>query len=348
MAWCACIVRSQAETEPHKLAPGDLIRLELRSRDGQSESYPAVVRADGTVYHNRRGQRWQKVAGLDAAAAARAMETASTAATITLLAAREARVPSPGPIQAGDRIEFVQPGYFYIGVVARYVNANGSLDVPLVGNLKNVVGLDEEQLLGEIDKIDPFNAGSYCTPIRTAAADPQLMKRRARPLQTGDLLAVTMYWDSGDVPETPLLRRIDRDGTARLPVVGSIKLAGLDCADAARAIEKVDVCGLSRANQLVLIELIETADKATVPPGPIQDGDTLLIRMWDIDAPNKETAIHVPVARGELVKLPLDVNAKLEGLSEHAAEEAIKKMYRDAGLLQNMTVYVLRETHKSR
>jgi protein involved in polysaccharide export with SLBB domain len=94
----------------------------------------------------------------------------------------------------------------------------------------------------------------------------------------------------------------------------------------------------------VSVVLVEPAERATVKSGPIGVGDVLLVRLWDVEAPETETSLALRVPDDGQLEFPRVGPITATGLTEGQLEERLIKVYHDKGLILKLPCAVLR-TH---
>jgi protein involved in polysaccharide export with SLBB domain len=88
---------------------------------------------------------------------------------------------------------------------------------------------------------------------------------------------------------------VDGNGKITLPRIGEVEVKDLTPSDIV-----VSVRNTCRDQELiheadVSVVLVEPAERATVKSGPLGVGDVLLVRLWDVDAPETETSLALRV-----------------------------------------------------
>ncbi|HEY2589699.1 MAG TPA: polysaccharide biosynthesis/export family protein [Tepidisphaeraceae bacterium] len=158
----------------------------------------------------------------------------------------------------------------------------------------------------------------------------------------GDLLDVTVADLQG--PNVPMRKRVrvSTDGTVSLYYIKSVKLAGLTFDEAQHAVEKayLDAYHLPQGAKTT-IKRSESADRASVPLGPIRAGDEVDLTIFDLIGPNIASEHILRVEGNGEIALPYLATIQAAGLEEQAMERQIAKAYRDAQLIHDAAVAVL-------
>ena len=158
----------------------------------------------------------------------------------------------------------------------------------------------------------------------------------------GDRLTVSIFDLTAPNVVTAMGRRVDADGRISLPLVGQINLRGQTLADAPKLIIKFYRDANLMRNADVAVERTEAFDNASVRVGPIAAGDSVRIRMWDVEAVGQETAIVQLVPPDGRLKFPVLGLLPVTGLTEFQAEQAISRAYREANLVTRLLLTVER------
>jgi protein involved in polysaccharide export with SLBB domain len=342
--------RAFAETGETTLEVGDLILVTLhRPAALPPTSYKALVKPDGTVAISIEGAMELRGRTAEEASSAvqerlRAKGAEGYSIRLAISEKHDHRTTPPGPIAPGDRLEFaIERGYPRVCAMPRFVNEDGTIDVPQLRERVQVAGLTELEAQEKIVQRGR-DCCSFLSVIRTGVAPPKHeLQRRGEPIAIGDLLALHFDARNNYCLENPIMTRVGVEGTIRLPDIGERKVAGKSCTVAMRDIEAERLCMLTDFDQVVFLERVETASTASVKPGPIVAGDGLLVRLTNLeDVPGVETHLRLLVPQGGAIELPLLGSISLAGLSERGTEEAIVRAYRDRNVIRDTTVLVLR------
>jgi protein involved in polysaccharide export with SLBB domain len=163
-----------------------------------------------------------------------------------------------------------------------------------------------------------------------------------KPYSAGDLVHIWISDLAGPDVATAIDAHIDANGKIPLPLVKDVHIAGLTQDKARKAINRAyhDANLINCAG--AQIRKVKAAGPGTITAGPIEVGDVLKIRLWDLDGPGQETAKELEVKDEGTISLPKIGPITVIGMTEGQVAHAISKEYRDASLIQNMQVTVLR------
>lgn len=134
---------------------------------------------------------------------------------------------------------------------------------------------------------------------------------------------------------------VDGQGRLHMPMVGAVQVAGLSLPEAQRAITKA----------YFEAKLIRDAENEVVwgqtrgqwiPLKPMRPGEWLLVRVWDVEAPNVETRLKLQISEQGKATLPMIGAVKIEGMEDYEAEQEVARSYKAANLIQSPTVAIER------
>jgi protein involved in polysaccharide export with SLBB domain len=172
-------------------------------------------------------------------------------------------------------------------------------------------------------------------PVQAHRDDP-------RKTQPWDLIRVTVSGLAGQ-GKTELLRRVSKKGKLTLPyAAGDIDVTGKTTDEIATAVDEFYRNAEVTQDAKCQVEVVETADKAGVQPGPSLPGDVLEVRIWDLTAPNAESLMQCEVDADGNIVMPHIGKIKVVEMTDAQIEQAIIKAYTDAQLLARAPVAVRR------
>ena len=119
-----------------------------------------------------------------------------------------------------------------------------------------------------------------------AAAGPVPL---AGAIEVGDVLDVSIIGVTGPGSELRKRVRVAADGTVSLYYMRPVKLAGLDVADAARAIRKACIEQTIEDVHWIDVERLESAAHSGIRPGALRPGDFVDVTIADLLGPNVES-----------------------------------------------------------
>jgi protein involved in polysaccharide export with SLBB domain len=185
------------------------------------------------------------------------------------------------------------------------------------------------------------------TALSVTVAFGNLSPRENRPIEPNDLLRITVVGLAQPNGPLALDRRVDAEGQISLPHLGTITVAEHTPEHLGevvnRAYREQEILSDAQARA----KLVEPADRATVKSGPINLGDVLLVRTWDLVGPQIELPLVLVVSEKGEIELPLVGSLVAKGQTEAALEARIVKLYHDKGIINKLPVCVLR-THAGR
>lgn len=171
-----------------------------------------------------------------------------------------------------------------------------------------------------------------------------------RPIETGDIIHVSVK-DLADVNvRTELNRRVDEHGIVTIPGMRPATTSGhLEIQMAGRSLEEaVDVINETYRTAELLqnaearVTIVARSASVKVQPGPARVGDALEIYLWGLEGPNAESRLNRVVDKEGKIELPRIKPLVVKGLTESQIEDAITKAYHDANLIATMMVAVMR------
>jgi protein involved in polysaccharide export with SLBB domain len=176
-----------------------------------------------------------------------------------------------------------------------------------------------------------------CTVATARAADSA-----PSPIAPHDLLHVSIADLTGPNVTTHFSVRVDGRGRISLPYVREVDLSGMTFPEA-----EVQIVAAYRDAHIlesgqVAVQRTEKAANASLPAGPIVIGDTLVVRIWDLEGPGVETAQTWTVDPEGCIDLPRIGKLKLQDLTEFEAADFISRSYDDAKVIERAMVTVLR------
>jgi protein involved in polysaccharide export with SLBB domain len=163
---------------------------------------------------------------------------------------------------------------------------------------------------------------------------------RVRP---GDLLIRTVA-DLAGPGEYVKPVRVGADGTVpRLAHVEKpLKVEGLTLAEVEAAVASAMRDDGMMQQASVWVDRMERAEAATVEPGPIKPGDVVRFSVVDLLGPGVEQVRNLHVSEAGNIGLPVLGQTKVAGLTEAEAEAAVRRAYREKGVIEHTLVSVLR------
>lgn len=182
------------------------------------------------------------------------------------------------------------------------------------------------------------------TDVRVVTSDDAAVPRAGdeRPVRAGDRLAVTI-WDLTRPNRASVLRlRVGDGGGIRLPMAGMVPVAGLSAYGASKAINQAYYDRNLIRNAVADVHFIDDAYEPAAKSGPLQAGDTVLLRIWDVEAPNVETIRNLQVSSDGRVTPPSLGEVTVVGMTEDEAADAIAETYKVAGVIRRATLTVER------
>jgi protein involved in polysaccharide export with SLBB domain len=177
---------------------------------------------------------------------------------------------------------------------------------------------------------------TLCTLALSPATQPQAK------LRVGDLVRVSVLDLIEAGKRVEFDRRVDRDGNISMPIVGAFSVTDVAFDKVPERVNATyhDLQIITDANAQVTF--LEAAKDAQVKPDPAVPGDTLLIRIWDVEGANNETQLTAVVSEKGTIKMPRVGEVEVKGMTDSQIEDAIAKLYRDQHLLAHPKLSVLR------
>jgi protein involved in polysaccharide export with SLBB domain len=175
-----------------------------------------------------------------------------------------------------------------------------------------------------------------------AAVGDNNAPQTSEPIKAGDLLEVSVADLAGPGTLVPKRAHVSTDGRVGVFYMDPVKVAGLTFKQAENAVKKAyaDAKLVERAK--VTVKRIESADHASVPPGPILPGDEIDLTIVDLIGLNVAAEHVVRIERDGKIALPYLAPIQAAGLDEQAMERQIAKAYHDAHLINMAAVSVLK------
>jgi protein involved in polysaccharide export with SLBB domain len=143
---------------------------------------------------------------------------------------------------------------------------------------------------------------------------------------------------------TPL---VDPSGTLAMPMILPIPVAGLSISDTEKKIGKAYIAANLPMYAKIHIERIERGVAPLTGRGALNSGDHVICHIADLDGPGLESRIPQTISTAGQISLPYVGNVQIQGKSESEAATAIADAYRNANLLSNAQVELVREQPKS-
>ena len=184
---------------------------------------------------------------------------------------------------------------------------------------------------------------SIGSTVTTAAELKFPTTNPAGVLHPGDVVEFTVYDLYGPGVATPLTVRLDEQGRVKLPMIDEVAVAGQTNDAAGLPVAKAyKAAQIVSGPMTVTVAIIATAAQMPVKPGPLARGDTLRLTVFDLTGPGKRTDADCAIAADGTITAPLAGQVKVAGLSDGDASRAIAKAYKDAQIITNASVIVLR------
>ena len=292
--------------------------------------------------------------GLTLAAATAACDRSDPKLAAPPAAAAAQPATRPNTFAPGDTVEVRVPGLDpTTGVsdtVAR-LQADGAVALPYLVDPVPIAGLDPAAAArrvaaayrdGQILLNPAVSVRRIDYPNPTPPTAPALAARpstRPAVVDAGDLIEIRVRGLSPD-GTTPIVARVQPDGTVGLPLVADVTVGGLDRPAAARAV----AAAYRGANVLsqpgVDLRRLRVAGTGGPAGGPIAIGD--LVRCSIVGLREKPDAAEVIVVRVDPAgRLDVPLVAPVAGLTDGGAAAAVARAYHDANVLSAAAVSVL-------
>lgn len=254
------------------------------------------------------------------------------------------RVPINGRIGKGDLLEILLPdwaGPNTITVRRVRVAQDGTVNLYLFD--VKLEGLTPAEAPGVISRacISHFVecSGDAVVERIEKAADSKV---QSGPLAKGDLIELSLGDVTGPGAVSDHYVRIEEDGTIPVPLLRSVKVAGLEEAAAERAIADKYRDENLITNAAVGVLKVQDERDVRVKAGPVQKGDLLRVSLIDVQAPISETTLDVRVGQDGRVGLPLVGGVAVAGRSVPDAIRDIATAYEKRKIAEYMSVWLLR------
>ena len=137
--------------------------------------------------------------------------------------------------------------------------------------------------------------------------------------------------------------RVQGDGEVWLPLVGAAEVGGMSVPDAETAVARKYQALANRPLQgLVMLSVAERADEASVPPGPMNEGDFVLLTASDLGSTGSMHDYVLRVAADGSLALPLVGRADVAGASDVDVAELFVRKLKAADIMRRAPIVVVR------
>jgi protein involved in polysaccharide export with SLBB domain len=226
--------------------------------------------------------------------------------------------------------------------VKMHVDAEGNILPPFLRSPIHVAGLTLNDGTKAVDAAYATNKqfGHVTTSLELLEVAKPSTGPSGPVLASGDLVRVTIADVIGPGLKTTTENHVADDGTLPVLLITPLRAAGVSTGEFTVAVRKAyhDANLINYAD--VSVERVDNAAK--ISAGPIERGDHLRVRLWDLKGPGVETSLEPDVDEHGFIPLPQAKPMKVLGLNEGQAAAEIQRIYREANLVQNMMVSVER------
>jgi RNA polymerase sigma factor (sigma-70 family) len=166
-------------------------------------------------------------------------------------------------------------------------------------------------------------------------------------LVSGDRLKVTIVDLVGPGMSSVWTPLVEPNGSIAMPLVPPIPVADSSISSTVDKIRQAyrDANLISHAE--VKVERIEQANAPLTGRGPLKAGDKVICHIIDLQGPGIESKLPEIISQDGNINLPKLGNVSIKDESESQAASLIRDAYRNANLISNAQVEVVREQAKS-
>ena len=162
-------------------------------------------------------------------------------------------------------------------------------------------------------------------------------------IAAGDLVEVNIFELLQPGHDYDEVRRVTPEGDIRVPNLGEVKAADLTARELRQRVEeRLASDGITQDPQ-VRIALRRQADQLAEPAGPLKPGDTVRVRVFELQQPGVDWSQSLAVSEEGTLNVPSLGAVKVEGLDVHEVEDRLVEQLNQQGLVRDAQVRVVRD-----
>jgi RNA polymerase sigma factor (sigma-70 family) len=262
--------------------------------------------------------------------------TPSAGGLMVVLAAQPAQA-APATLAAAVTAPTAGAALIAKGVVATF--ASVAFKIELIVAAIILVGGASVALIKTLTDAPLVQGPSSAVPARLpAVANDNL----AGVIDGGDLIEVVLADIFQPGVADPIHLRVDDLGSAFLPLIGQVRVAGLTTDVAASRVSQAYTRANIAKDSVVTVAIRERKANATAAPGPVAVGETVTATMMGLNGSNKVTQLRRTVAADGTIDLPDIGKVTIAGRTADVAAGDIKDAQRQKGIQDRLLITLLR------